>query len=69
MKITARINTFNEAANIAAALESVAWADEILVVDSFSTDRTVEIARQYTERVVSYEFKGYGDKHNFADSL
>lgn len=69
MKITARINTFNEEANLAAALESVAWADEILIVDSFSTDRTLEIARRYTERVVSYEFKGYGDKHNYADSL
>jgi glycosyltransferase involved in cell wall biosynthesis len=69
MKITARINTFNEEDNIGAALESVQWADELLVVDSFSQDRTVAIARERGARVVSYEFKGYGDKHNYADSL
>lgn len=69
MKITARVNTYNEEDNIGAALDSVRWADEILVVDSFSTDRTVQIARRFTDRVVTYEFKGYGDKHNYADSL
>lgn len=69
MKITARINTFNEEDHIAAALESVAFADEILVVDSFSTDRTVEIARRYTDRVVSRAFASHGDQHNHADTL
>lgn len=69
MKITARVNTFNEEDNIAAALESVAWADEILVVDSHSTDRTVEIARGLAHRVVSHEFASHGAQHNYADSL
>jgi glycosyltransferase involved in cell wall biosynthesis len=69
MKITARVNTYNEEDNIGPALESLRWADEIVVVDSFSTDQTVAIARRYTDKVVSYEFKGYGDKHNYADSL
>ncbi len=69
MKITARVNTFNEEDNIAAALESVRWADEILVVDSFSTDRTVEIARRYTGRVVQHAFASHGAQHNYADSL
>lgn len=69
LQITARVNTFNEEDNIAAALESVAWADEILVVDSFSTDRTVEIARRYTDRVVQHEFRSHGEQHNFADGL
>lgn len=69
MKITARINTFNEADHIAAALESVAWADELLVVDSDSTDATVEIARRMGARVETHPFRGYGEKHNFADSL
>jgi glycosyltransferase involved in cell wall biosynthesis len=69
VKITARVNTFNEEDNIAAALESVAWADEILVVDSFSTDRTVAIARRYTDRVVQHAFANYGAQHNYADSL
>jgi glycosyltransferase involved in cell wall biosynthesis len=68
VNITARVNTFNEEDNIAAALESVAWADEIVVVDSFSTDRTVEIARRYTSRVVQHRFDNYGAQHNFADS-
>ncbi|MGE5413553.1 MAG: glycosyltransferase, partial [Syntrophomonadaceae bacterium] len=42
--LTAIITTLNEEANILKCLESVAFADEILLVDSFSTDRTVEIA-------------------------
>ncbi|MGH9535140.1 MAG: glycosyltransferase family 2 protein [Terriglobales bacterium] len=69
MKITARINTFNEADHIAAALESVAWADERLVLDSYSTDGTADIARQRGARVEQHEFRGYGEKHNHADSL
>ncbi|MGH9415883.1 MAG: glycosyltransferase family 2 protein [Terriglobales bacterium] len=69
MKITARINTFNEEDNIAAALDTLRWADEILVVDSFSTDHTVEIARRYTDRVISHPFASHGAQHNYADSL
>lgn len=69
MKITARINTFNEADHIAAALESVSWADELLVLDSFSTDGTAEIARRMGARVEMHEFRGYGEKHNHADRL
>lgn len=69
MQISARINTFNEEDNIADALASVAWADEILVVDSFSTDRTVEIARRFTDRIVQRPFTSHGEQHNHADSL
>jgi GT2 family glycosyltransferase len=43
--VTATVITFNETANIKAALESLSWADEIVVVDSESTDDTVAIAR------------------------
>ncbi|HZZ18324.1 MAG TPA: glycosyltransferase, partial [Opitutaceae bacterium] len=46
----------NEELKIGPALESVAWAAEIVVIDSFSTDRTVEIARQHGARVVQLEF-------------
>ena len=46
-KVSAIITTFNEEANIAACIESLLWCDEILVVDSFSTDRTPEIVRSY----------------------
>src|SRR6476659_1759178 len=68
MKISAKINVFNEENNIAACCESLSWADEIVVVDSNSTDRTLEIARRYTDRIFNREFKGYKDKHQFSDS-
>lgn len=68
MKISATIIVRNEELNIAAVCDTVSWADEIVVVDSDSTDRTVEIARQYTDRVFNREFQGYKDKHEFADA-
>ncbi len=68
MKITARINTLNEEDNIAAALESVVWADELLVVDAGSSDGTREVARRFTSRVVVHPFVNFGDQHHFADS-
>jgi (heptosyl)LPS beta-1,4-glucosyltransferase len=68
VKISATIIVRNEEANIAEVCESVAWADEIVIVDSDSTDRTVEIARCYTGRVFNREFRGYKDKHEFADA-
>ena len=45
--VSAIVTTFNEEQNIAGCIESLLWCDEILVVDSFSTDRTPEIARGY----------------------
>jgi len=68
MKISATIIVRNEEDNIAHVCETVAWADEIVVVDSDSTDRTVEIARQYTDKIFNREFHGYKDKHEFADA-
>lgn len=65
-KLTATVITRNESANLAAALESVSWADEILVVDSCSTDDTVEIARRYTARVLVREWPGFSAQKNFA---
>lgn len=59
----------NEERNIEACLESVRWADEILVVDSGSTDRTVELARKYTDRVITIEWRGYGPTKNYALEL
>lgn len=69
MKISATIIVHNEEHNIADVCETVAWADEIVVVDSDSTDRTVEIAVRYTDNVFNHEFKGYKDKHEHADGL
>lgn len=66
MPVTATVITFNEAANIAAALESLSWADEIIVVDSESTDDTVAIARRYTNHVIVRPWPGYVDQKNFA---
>jgi glycosyltransferase involved in cell wall biosynthesis len=50
--------TLNEEKNIDRCLGSVRWADEIVVVDSFSVDRTVEIAKKYTPRVYQHEYPG-----------
>ncbi|MFT3745344.1 MAG: glycosyltransferase family 2 protein [Pyrinomonadaceae bacterium] len=68
MKISATIIVRNEEHNIADVCETVAWADEIVVVDSDSTDGTVEIARRYTDKVFNREWNGYKDKHEFADA-
>ena len=58
-KLTAAIITFNEEKNICRCLESVRWTDELIVVDSFSTDRTVELARQYTNNVLQRKWPGH----------
>ena len=50
-KVSVTVITRNESANLGAALESVSWADEIVVVDSESTDDTLSIARRFTDRV------------------
>lgn len=67
MKISASIIVFNEEENLGALLDTLNWVDEIVVVDSFSTDRTKDIAAKYNARVFDHEFKGYQDKHEFAD--
>jgi glycosyltransferase involved in cell wall biosynthesis len=66
MKITATIITFNEAENIRAACESVAWADEILVVDSESTDSTREIATECGARLIVNPWPGFSAQKQFA---
>ena len=65
-KISAYILTFNEAEKIKAAVESVLWADEIVVVNSHSTDGTAEIATSLGARVVQVPFNGFGDLRNRA---
>lgn len=66
MKITATIITFNEESNIKEACESVAWADEIVVVDSNSTDATRDIAASCGARVIENEWPGFGAQKQFA---
>jgi glycosyltransferase involved in cell wall biosynthesis len=65
-KISAYILTYNEAEKIEAAVSSVLWADEIVVVDSFSIDRTGEIATSLGARVVCVPFNGFGELRNRA---
>src|SRR5262252_7908266 len=65
-KISAYILAFNEAEKIADAVSSVLWADEIVVADSGSTDRTAEIAQSLGTRVVQLPFYGFGDLRNRA---
>jgi glycosyltransferase involved in cell wall biosynthesis len=65
-KISAYILTYNEAEKIEAAIASVLWADEIVVVDSFSVDRTREIATSLGARVVDVPFNGFGELRNRA---
>jgi len=64
--VSAVIITMNEAANIGRCLESVRWCDEIVVVDSGSTDATAEIAARYGCRVSVRGFTGYGDQKRHA---
>jgi glycosyltransferase involved in cell wall biosynthesis len=58
--------THNEQDDIGGCLESIKWVDEVVVVDSFSTDATVEIARRYTDRIVQHEFGGHVAQTRFA---
>ncbi len=69
MSISAVVITYNEEANIERCLASLAFADEIVVLDSFSEDRTVEIARRFTDKVSQREFAGYADQKNAAMEL
>lgn len=66
MKISAVVVCGNEAANIADCLESVRWCDEIVVVDSLSSDGTAEIARRFTPRVIERPWAGYVGQKQFA---
>lgn len=59
--ISVLINTFNEEKNIRNCLESVKWANEIIIVDMYSDDRTVEIAREYTDKIYMHKRMGYAD--------
>ena len=55
-KLTILIPTFNNENIVEAVIRSVLWADEILVIDSFSTDKTIEIAKKYGARVIKRKF-------------
>ena len=66
-RVSAIVTTFNEEANIAGCIESLLWCDEILVVDSFSTDRTPEIVRGFEKvRFSQRTYYGSASQKNWA---
>lgn len=60
------ITTYNNQRTLAACLDSVCWADEIIILDSFSSDATLEIAARYAARIAQHEFMGYGAQKRLA---
>jgi glycosyltransferase involved in cell wall biosynthesis len=65
VNISAVIITYNEEKNILAALESVSWANEIVIIDSNSTDRTVQIATDQGAKVIVRDWPGFSDQKQF----
>jgi glycosyltransferase involved in cell wall biosynthesis len=65
-KLSVIIPTFNEEAYIEKAIRSVLFADEIIVIDSYSTDSTVEIAKTFNCTVVSRAFDNFSNQKNHA---
>jgi glycosyltransferase involved in cell wall biosynthesis len=59
------ILTHNEEIDIAACIESAQLSDDVIVVDSYSSDRTVEIARRYNVRVIQHEFESHGKQRTW----
>lgn len=58
--------TFNEEHNIKNCLDTLTWADELIVADTGSTDRTVELSRDYTDKILELPWYGYGPTRNMA---
>lgn len=67
-KLSVVVLTKNAEAQIASCLESVRWADEIVIVDGLSTDRTAEICRRYNAKIVEHRFEGdFGQERNIGN--
>ena len=66
IKITAIIPTFNEENNIEEAIKNIQFADEILIIDSFSKDKTIEIAKKFNVRILQREFDNFSAQKNVA---
>lgn len=63
--VSVLVLTYNEERNLPRCLESVAWADDVLVIDSFSTDRSVDIAEAYGARVLQRRFDTFAGQRNY----
>jgi glycosyltransferase involved in cell wall biosynthesis len=68
-KISACVITFNEERKIQRCLQSLTWCDEIVILDSFSTDRTLEICRAFTDRIAQHEWLGYVGQRNLVREM
>jgi glycosyltransferase involved in cell wall biosynthesis len=67
-RISCIIITHNESGNIRRCLEGVGWTDEIILIDSFSTDDTKKIASEFTDRIFDLKWEGFGRAKEFARS-
>ena len=65
-KISAVVIAYNDELNMRPCLESLSWVDELIVVDSHSTDETAQISREYTDQVYQHDFAGFGKLRNDA---
>ena len=65
-KITGLIITKNEESNIEECIKSISWCDEVIIIDSFSEDNTIEIAGRYTGNIFQNEWKGFAEQRKFA---
>ena len=65
-KVSAVVIAYNDDPSLRACLESLAWADELIVVDSHSTDATAQISREFTDQVYQHDFAGFGKLRNEA---
>lgn len=65
-KVSAVVIAYNDASYLRACLETLAWVDELIVVDSYSTDETEAVGREFTDKVFQHEFKGFGRLRNDA---
>ena len=68
-RISACVMTYNEERDIRRCLESLTWCDEIVVLDSFSTDKTIDICKEFTDQVHTREWEGYVGTRNIIRSL
>jgi glycosyltransferase involved in cell wall biosynthesis len=68
-KVSVYMITYNNERTVEKALQSVTWADEIVVVDSFSRDKTTEICRRFTDKVFQRKWPGHRDQYQYTADL
>jgi glycosyltransferase involved in cell wall biosynthesis len=68
-KVSVYMITYNNEETVERALKSVTWADEIVIVDSFSNDSTLEIARKFTDKIYQRKWPGHRDQYQYAADL